>query len=231
MIGIYRVTNRINGKSYIGQSKNIESRLKYHQTANRESNLAIRNDLIKYGSENFLYEVLEECDVTCLDEREGYYIRTLKPEYNTKGFTEHGIHYNDESTRAKIRSSAKLWWKNLPSETKEKITRNNLTGRKKGYHLTSEQKDRLRKANLGKKQSTETKEKRKETMRKLKDSGAYVQTNAGHRKPIVCITDQRTFESVKAAGEWYGISSSKISSVLKGRQKTTNNLAFEYLEV
>lgn len=31
MIGIYKITNKINGKYYIGQSKDIDKRMKYHK--------------------------------------------------------------------------------------------------------------------------------------------------------------------------------------------------------
>ena len=36
MIGIYKITNKINGKIYIGQSMNIERRLKEHMKLIKE---------------------------------------------------------------------------------------------------------------------------------------------------------------------------------------------------
>ena len=231
MIGIYKVTNLINGKCYIGQSRNVENRLKDHQKPNRECNPAIREDLLRYGKENFSYEVLEECEASQLNERESYYIRTMKPEYNTKGFTEHGIYYNDKALREKISRANKAWWESLPQETKDKIIKENLTGRSVGYRLTNEQKEHLRQMNLGKKQSLETVNKRKETIRRLKDAGVFVQTNAGHKKPITCLNDGQVYESVKSAAEKYGLRAGTISAVLKGRQKSTGGLKFKYCKV
>ena len=79
MIGIYKITNLINGKSYIGQSTNIQKRFNAHRSVAFNPNdknygyplyCAIR----KYGIENFSFEVLEECDVSELNNKEIYYI-------------------------------------------------------------------------------------------------------------------------------------------------------------
>lgn len=68
MIGIYRITNNLNGKFYIGQSRDIAYRIKQHNyEANDPNNLAydapLHQDIRKYGWDNFSYEVLLECKV------------------------------------------------------------------------------------------------------------------------------------------------------------------------
>lgn len=72
MIGIYKITNLINGKSYIGQSVHIERRWTEHCLPSTKSLIA--NAIHKYGKENFSFQVLEECLQEHLDEREEYYI-------------------------------------------------------------------------------------------------------------------------------------------------------------
>ena len=52
-IGIYKIENRINGKIYIGQSWNIENRIKSHKA--REHNAHLRASYAKYGIENFTF--------------------------------------------------------------------------------------------------------------------------------------------------------------------------------
>lgn len=72
MVGIYKITNLINGKVYIGQSINIEERWKRHCTTH--DNCYIHKAIQKYGKKNFSFEILEECEEAVLNEREIYYI-------------------------------------------------------------------------------------------------------------------------------------------------------------
>lgn len=48
------------------------------------------------------------------------------------------------------------------------------------------------------------------------------------KKPVVCITDGRHFNSSADAIKFYGISSSNIRAVLSGRQRQTKGLSFEF---
>lgn len=85
MIGIYKITNKNNDKSYIGQSINIENRLSSHRKSKESSaiDLAIKNE----GIENFTFEVLEECELKELNRRETYYINkynSIKNGYNVQ---------------------------------------------------------------------------------------------------------------------------------------------------
>ena len=80
MIGIYKITKKENGKSYIGQSNNIERRFKEHQY---KTDIPIELAIQKYGIDAFIYEVIEECPLQDLDKKEKYWISY----YNTyKGF-------------------------------------------------------------------------------------------------------------------------------------------------
>lgn len=81
MIGIYKFTNKINGKSYIGQSVNIQNRIEdhyyrafYNYPSNKEYNKAFYRALRKYGKENFTFEILDECNIEDLNKLEKYYI-------------------------------------------------------------------------------------------------------------------------------------------------------------
>lgn len=80
MIGIYKITKIENGKSYIGQSNNIERRFSEHK---QKKDIPIELAIQKYGEKAFSFEVLEECSLDDLDARERYWIAY----YNTyKGF-------------------------------------------------------------------------------------------------------------------------------------------------
>ena len=80
MIGIYKITKKSNGKSYVGQSNDINRRFDEHRY---KKDLAIDQAIQKYGAAAFDFEILEECSLEELDSREKYWIAF----YNTfKGF-------------------------------------------------------------------------------------------------------------------------------------------------
>jgi group I intron endonuclease len=85
MIGIYKITAPT-GKVYIGQSKNIEKRFQNHKAAyNLKKNTKLYNSFKKYGVENHLFEVVEECKVEQLDYLEelyGYKYKVLEEGLN-----------------------------------------------------------------------------------------------------------------------------------------------------
>lgn len=78
MVGIYKITNNINDKVYIGKSIRIEERIKKHRKA--DTNMPIHKAIKKYGVEHFTFEILEECNIEELDDREIYWISY----YNSK---------------------------------------------------------------------------------------------------------------------------------------------------
>ena len=229
MIGIYKVTNLVDGKSYIGQSRDIKRRFWEHRCVSHELNRPLKEALIKYGKENFKYEVLQECEESELDDLERYYISKLKPEYNIASGGLESFSFPDE-VKERLSRKSREQWENMSEEEKAHRVKHNLKGPRKGHTVSEETREKLRRANLGKKQSAETKEKRKRTMEKKKLEG-YVHDNSSHRKKVICIETGEKFESVKSAGESLGVRPSCISGVLKGRQKTVKGFHFEYLEV
>ena len=77
--GIYIVTNKKNGKFYIGQSKVAVGVRKVHHLVHLRRNIHYckdwQEDFNKYGEDAFEWDVLEEVnDLSKLDEREIYWI-------------------------------------------------------------------------------------------------------------------------------------------------------------
>lgn len=72
MIGIYKITNKLTNKCYIGQSLCIERRFKEH--INCVKDYPLYDDIAKYGINNFIFEVLEPCNEGDLNEKEKYWI-------------------------------------------------------------------------------------------------------------------------------------------------------------
>lgn len=70
MIGIYKITNKLNNKVYIGQSININRRFSEHLY---KKNQKIEIDLL--GRKNFSFDVLELCEKEHLNDKEKFWIR------------------------------------------------------------------------------------------------------------------------------------------------------------
>lgn len=90
MIGIYKITNKLNGKAYIGQSNDIERRFKEHQQKGESSRIPLDIAIQKYGKDNFIYEIIEECSLEELNQKEQYWIATLNTVKNGYNCSEGG---------------------------------------------------------------------------------------------------------------------------------------------
>jgi group I intron endonuclease len=81
-IGIYKIVHKESGKVYIGQSVDIDRRIKAHsnwiKNPTRNINRYLYNYAKKYGVDSFDFSVIEECDISMLDEREMYWFNEFK---------------------------------------------------------------------------------------------------------------------------------------------------------
>ena len=196
--GIYKITNLVNSKVYIGASKNVEKRWSEH----RNGRTAIAEDLQTFGLDNFKFEVLLECpeDMLCQWERD--MIALYDADDPQKG-------YNDKSDRPynpKVSESLKgkpsgMKGRSLSEETRRKIsesrkghvaseeTRRKISESRKGISHTEEERRKMSEAlkghkawNKGLSASEETKRKlseaRKEYWRKKKElNGLKIHSN------------------------------------------------------
>lgn len=99
MIGIYKITNLINSKSYIGQSVDIHRRFIAHKNTafnpnSKNYNNPLYRAIRKYGLDNFSFEIIEECKIDELDDKEIYYIS----KYQTHGLS--GYNLDDGGSNA-----------------------------------------------------------------------------------------------------------------------------------
>lgn len=87
---IYKITNNINGKIYVGQTKHtLKTRFGAHKRSSRRKEVKslISKAIKKYGEENFSIEQIDTAkNLTCLNKKEIFWIKSLnsqKPEgYN-----------------------------------------------------------------------------------------------------------------------------------------------------
>lgn len=95
--GIYKITNTINNKCYIGKSKTVFRRWYQHKTNLKKGNhhcIYLQNSWNKYGEDSFDFNVIEICEEENLKEREIYWMGYYKSLYK-----EWGYNLADESKR------------------------------------------------------------------------------------------------------------------------------------
>jgi group I intron endonuclease len=83
--GIYCILNITNQKRYIGSSKSLSERLINHKCQlrkNKHNNKILQNSWNKYKENNFIYIILEFCEIENLIEKEQFYIDLFQPEFN-----------------------------------------------------------------------------------------------------------------------------------------------------
>lgn len=224
MIGIYKLTCTKNGELYIGQSKNLEQRRKDYRYPSRLRNRLLEPDFTRYGRDSFTFEVLEECRKEQLDEREKHYISLLKPEYNIQsGGQGKGREVADE-TKKVLAIKGREQWESYSEERKQYVLQNQLIGPRVGHPVSEGTRQKLREANLGKKQSKETIDKRRISLKE-----AWKRNPVPHSmKPVICVETGVVFESVKAAAASIGVKPGRITAVLKGKRKRCHGYHFIY---
>lgn len=151
---IYKITNNVNGKIYIGQTKHsIEYRWKQHcyrSTYEYKNGSIIDEAINKYGKENFTVEQLDTANTPDeLNEKEKYYIEKLNSIVEGYNITEgcNSVPIKSQSKEANIKRSISL--KRAYSEGR--------ISSKKGTKRSAEDRLKISIGQMGRKHSEETK--------------------------------------------------------------------------
>jgi group I intron endonuclease len=228
-MGIYKITNIINDKVYIGSSVDVKNRIrhhKFHLSKNTHNSPKLQNAYNKYGSESFIYEIIEIVETKeLLLEREQFYIDSYvsyKLGYNSRHKAEanYGLSPSAE-TRKKISDSLKGRIgpnkdKIVSDETKAKISeaKKGKPSNRKGSKHSEESKEKMSQLRKGikwnknyTKPSEETKDKIRQTMIKKGLGG----------KPKPCKIDGIVYESAKIAAQTLNIPYQRVIDRLKSK--------------
>ena len=218
MVGIYKITNKVNGKSYIGQSWNIPKRWREHKSKSHYNrNIYLHRSINKYGIENFTFDIIcyfnntEETQFL-LNEAECFFIKWYQTNDKTKGYNKmlggaNGKH--SEETKKKmsfdrIGNKNAMFGKHHSQETIKKMIESRSGEKHYLYnkHLSEETKNKLSAANTGDK-------------------------NPNARK-VICIETKEIFDCIKDVEKKYGFFATNISRCCNGKLKTVKGYHWEF---
>lgn len=162
--GIYKITNLINWKIYVGSAVDIQDRWWKHTIALNNKihhNKHLESAWIKYGAQNFRFDVLEYVEIELLEDCEQFWMDLLKANDRKFGYNKRlnarnnlGVRYSEES---KAKMSAAQKGRFVSEETKQKL---------KNRIITDEWRKNMSEGAKGKKHSDITKAKVSEALRK-----------------------------------------------------------------
>ena len=217
MIGIYKFTSP-SGKIYIGQSVNIERRFKWHKANTQKLKSKLSNSFKKYGFDNHLFEVIEECKIELLNERERYWQEIY--DVINSGLNLLLTKTSDKSGYASIEVREKLSeLRKGKKHSPERNLKNSLS--KLGVKHSKERKEINRKAQLGKKMSDESNEKKRISGLKANQNDS-VRYACG--KLILNTQTGIYYHGLVPASESMGINRNTLSAYLTGKCKNKTDL-------
>lgn len=217
---IYKITNKINKKCYIGQTtRSVEVRwfehVKYHMTQ-RSHCRKLTNALKKYGLENFTVETIDTAiSINELNDKEVYWV----------------IHYNSIENGYNLVAGGDN--RLISNETRQKISKAGM-GRRQSLEtiekISSAQRG-SKNHNFGKKASRETREKMSKTRKGVKKTDNHKKKiGIGNSVSIICKENNIIYSSIKEASNSLNLNRNCIYKVLIGIKNNIKGFTFSYIK-
>lgn len=195
---IYKITNKSNGKIYIGQTiRALKERWRCHK--NSDSCTYLHRAIKKYGAESFTVEQID-CAVNReeLNLKEQHWIEHYNSIYPNGYNLQSGGKHFDVSDETRKRLSVALSGRKLSDETKRKI---GIASKSRKPPM------------LGKRQSEHQKEK--------------CRLSNPNRKSVVCVETGQVYLSISQAAKEGGTYRSHIAEVMNGKRKSAGGYTWE----
>ena len=221
MIGIYKITSP-SGRIYIGQSVNIDNRISSYKNLKCKNQTKLYRSLLKYTFENHIFEILEECNIEMLNERERYW----QDFYNSASRNNLNCKLtktNDKNGSLSIETKLKIGIGNkgkkmsLESRKKMSIAKLQMTEETKSKFrlkkISEEHKQKLSLLNKGKKIKEETR--------------LNLLINNGKSKKVICSKTLKIYNSANQCAIENNIKHKTLCNQLSGISK--NKTTFKYV--
>lgn len=232
-IVIYSIINTVNNKRYVGVTQDFKTRKRIHEwgmKSGKHKNKKLVNDVIKYGYDKFVFEILEEFntdDNYKKLEKEAYYIK----KYNSCDNGYNGSYGFDFTNDV------------LMSDYNKKQISQRLIGNKYwlGKKHTEEAKLKIGKAHKNKIVSKETRLKQSEYRKenfvgeknpfynKHHTEETKLKLAKKNGKPILCIETNKKYDSINQCSKEMGIDRKAIERVCKGIYKQAKGYTFKFI--
>ncbi len=226
MIGIYKIISP-SGRVYIGQSSNIQKRFSGYRRMKSVDQSRLHASFLKYGIDNHVFEIIEECEFLDLNKRERFYqdmYEVLGPMGLNCVLTPTDVlpEVKSEETRRKI--SASNTGKKHTESAKKKVSIANI-----GKVLSPESRKKLSEARKGMVFSEETKKRISESKTGKKTKRDYsLSTGLGNSSSKIILDTQAGvfYYGVRDAARCLGKQESVLLRYLKGYRKNKTNLIY-----
>jgi len=247
MTGIYRIISPT-GKIYVGQSMDIHNRFKYYKNINQiKRQPKIYNSMKKYGWDNHICEIIEECSIELLNDREVYwkkhYLSIFNQDWNMVLFCNiydggGGPLSDDHKKKIGLSKIGNSYRKGIPfsEEARNKLRKPKPEGFGFGKKHTQKTKDKIGNSNRGNIMSDSAKRKISQSRigikftdeHKNKISMSNMNKTRNQKSIIQYNLDGsyiKTWESIRSAESYY---STGIKDVLKGKTVTSSGYLWRY---
>ena len=226
---IYKITNIVNGKCYIGQSTQpfnlrykhkgvgAERVFKYQECKKNRGvhfNEYLLDDFYKFGVENF--ELICPLDVAFseseLDIKERLYIQYKKSNIFEFGYNKHSGGkfkggYLSKETIEKMKINSKRMW----VDHYKSLMASRARGERHGFY--------------NKHHTKETREKISNTLK-----GRFVSLNNPTSKKVICLDNLKAYDCIRDIERELNVPNQNISKCCKGKRNTVAKMKFMYLE-
>lgn len=215
MFYVYKITNTVNGKLYIGKAENVTERWQKHVShARTMRGFILHNAIRKYGEKNFEVSIMEECKTDEeASEREIFWVAVYKTNIYRHGsefgynMTDGGEgmtgHHHSDDTKRKMSEASK-------GKPKSESHKKQLSIAHVGMKLMPEHKANIGRAGIGRKHTKIAREKLSASKIGENNSRSILDSEKVRDIKILLLVGQL---SIKEIATKYGVASRTIRDI------------------